>query len=72
LNSEDLTKFSKFLHFRLPRNSDKMDLIKMGKCVFNFNFLDSIDQDEIRGILIKFIFKAVGAFSKTRLKQSVM
>jgi hypothetical protein len=48
LNTEDLSNQSKFLHFRPVRNEDKKDLIRMGECIFNFNFLDSIDQDEIR------------------------
>jgi radial spoke head protein 9 len=50
LDSEDFNRLSKYMHFRPPRNEDKLDLIKMGESVFNFNFLDSLDQDPIKGI----------------------
>jgi radial spoke head protein 9 len=50
LNSSDLTNFSKFLHFRPVQNKNKKDIINMGEAVFNFNFLDSIEEDPIKGI----------------------
>ncbi len=49
LNSCDITKISKFLHFRPVQHKNKKDLIEMGEAIFNFNFLDSLDQDPIKG-----------------------
>jgi radial spoke head protein 9 len=49
LNPEDLKSLKKFCHFRKVQNKDKKDLIDMGEAIFNFGFLDSIDQDPIKG-----------------------
>jgi hypothetical protein len=51
LSSADLTNLNKYLHFRRPENTDKVDLISMGDAVTNNNFLDSLSQDPIKGKL---------------------
>jgi hypothetical protein len=37
------------MHFRLPRNKNKLDLIATGEAVFKFNFMDSLEQEEVKG-----------------------
>jgi hypothetical protein len=49
LNSTELINKNKFLHFRPVQNKDKKDIINMGEANSNYNFLDSIDQDPIKG-----------------------
>ena len=51
MSSADLTNLNKYLHFRRPENTDKVDLISMGDAVTNNNFLDSLSQDPIKGKL---------------------
>ena len=48
LNSEDLDKKEKYLHFRPVENQEKKDKIAMGKAVFDFEFLDNITDDAIK------------------------
>ena len=48
INSEDLGKIEKYLHFRPVENQEKIDKINMGKAVFDFDFLDSISDDPIK------------------------
>ena len=48
LNSEDLNKKEKYVHFRPVENQEKKDKIAMGKAVLDFEFLDSIADDPIR------------------------
>ena len=48
LNSEDLDKKEKYVHFRPVENQGKKDKIAMGKAVFDFDFLDSIADDPIK------------------------
>ena len=48
LNSEDLDKKEKYVHFRPVENQEKRDKISMGKAVFDFDFLDSIADDPIK------------------------
>ena len=48
LNSEDLDKKEKYVHFRPVENQEKKDKIAMGKAVFDFEFLDSIIDDPIK------------------------
>ena len=48
LNSEDLDKKEKYVHFRPVENQEKKDKIDMGKAVFDFEFLDSIVDDPIK------------------------
>ena len=48
LNSEDLDKKEKYVHFRPVENKEKKDKISMGKAVFDFDFLDSIADDPIK------------------------
>ncbi len=48
LNSEDLDKKEKYVHFRPVENQEKKDKIAMGKAVFDFDFLDSIADDPIK------------------------
>ena len=40
LNSEDLDKKEKYVHFRPVENQEKKDKIAMGKAVFDFEFLE--------------------------------
>lgn len=56
LISADLTNLNKYLHFRTPENKDKIDLIAMGDAVKNLNFLDSLEQDPIKGKFVSFSF----------------
>jgi hypothetical protein len=37
------------LHFRKPENSEKIDLINMGDAVIDHNFMDSLDENRIKG-----------------------
>ena len=48
LNSEDLDKKDKYVHFRPVENQEKKDKIDMGKAVLDFEFLDSIVDDPIK------------------------
>ena len=48
LNSEDLEKKEKYVHFRPVENQEKKDKIAMGKAVLDFEFLDSIVDDPIK------------------------
>ena len=48
LNSEDLNKKEKYVHFRPVENQEKKDKITMGKAVLDFEFLDSIVDDPIK------------------------
>ena len=48
LNSEDLDKKEKYVHFRPVENQEKKDKIVMGKAIFDFEFLDSITDDPIK------------------------
>ena len=48
INSEDLGKIEKYLHFRPVENQEKIDKINMGKAVFDFDFLDSLSDDPIK------------------------
>ena len=48
LNSEDLDKKEKYVHFRPVENQEKKDKIAMGKAVFDFEFLDNILDDPIK------------------------
>jgi radial spoke head protein 9 len=50
LSSYDLQSISKFMHFRVPQNKDKLDLIATGECVLKFNFLDNLSQDCVKGM----------------------
>lgn len=49
LPSEEIDQLGKYFHFRAPQNQNKKDLIAMGKAVFDFGFLDSIEEDKIKG-----------------------
>lgn len=49
LNSEELDKMEKYVHFRPVENQAKKDKIAMGKAIFDFDFLDSISDDPIKG-----------------------
>ena len=48
INSEDLEKKEKYVHFRPVENQEKKDKIAMGKAVIDFEFLDSIADDPIK------------------------
>ena len=48
LNSEDLDKKEKYVHFRPVENQEKKYKIDMGKAVLDFEFLDSIVDDPIK------------------------
>ena len=48
INSEDLGKMEKYVHFRPVENQEKIDKINMGKAVLDFEFLDSICDDPIK------------------------
>ena len=48
LNSEDLNKKEKYVHFRPVESQEKKDKIAMGKAIFDFEFLDSIVDDPIK------------------------
>ena len=48
INSEDLEKKEKYVHFRPVENQEKKDKIAMGKAVLDFEFLDSIADDPIK------------------------
>ena len=48
LNSEELDKKEKYVHFRPVENQEKKDKIDMGKAVLDFEFLDSIVDDPIK------------------------
>jgi len=48
LNSEDLDKKEKYVHFRPVENQEKKDKIAMGKAVLDFEFLDCIADDPIK------------------------
>ena len=49
LQPEEIDKIGNYLHFRQVQNQNKKDLIAMGKAVFDFAFLDSIEEDKIKG-----------------------
>ena len=49
LSSQDLDKSEKYVHLRPVENQEKKDKIEMGKAVFDFDFLDSINEDPIKG-----------------------
>ena len=49
LQPEEIDKIGNYLHFRQVQNQNKKDLIAMGKAVFDFSFLDSIEEDKIKG-----------------------
>ena len=49
LSSDNLEKLENYCHFRPTENQRKKDLISMGKAVFDFNFLDTINDDPIKG-----------------------
>ena len=49
LNSEDLDKLEKYAHLRPVEDQKKKDMIAMGKAVFDFCFLDTINDDPIKG-----------------------
>ena len=48
INSEDLEKKEKYVHFRPVENQEKKDKIAMGKAVLDFEFLDNIADDPIK------------------------
>ena len=48
LNSEDLDKKEKYVHFRPVENQEKKDKIAMGKAVLDYEFLDNIADDPIK------------------------
>lgn len=49
LSPDDLSNLSKYLHLRPVQNKNKKDLIGMGRATFDFNFLDSLNEDQIKG-----------------------
>ncbi|MCQ2821557.1 MAG: hypothetical protein MJ252_30230 [archaeon] len=49
LSCEDLGKMEKYFHFRKTRNSEKKNLIDMGDAVFDFSFMDCLNEDEVKG-----------------------
>ena len=48
LNSEDLNKKEKYVHFRPVENQEKKDKIDMGNAALDFDFLDCIKDDPIK------------------------
>ncbi len=48
LSSEDLNKIDKYFHFRKIESENKIDMINMGKAVFDYSFLDAISDDDIK------------------------
>jgi len=49
LKSNELNNLSKFMHFRNVTTQVKKDLIEMDEAIFKFNFLDSLDLDDVKG-----------------------
>jgi len=49
LQSEELGNKHKYLHFRPVQNQEKKDLIDREEAVFDFNFLDAMDEDKLKG-----------------------
>jgi len=48
LTSDDIDKKEKYVHLRPVENQDKKDKIAMGKAVFDFDFLDTIQDDPVK------------------------
>lgn len=46
LSAENLTNLGKYLHFRTPVSSEKVDLINRNEATFNYSFLDDCGAEE--------------------------
>ncbi len=60
LSSTDLFKLSKYMHFRQPCSKDKLDMIVTGEAIFKYNFMDSLNEDKLKGNFL--IIKIHGVF----------
>ena len=49
LPSDELDKIENYFHFRKIESQNKKDMIDMGKAVFDFSFLDSLSDDNLKG-----------------------
>ena len=49
LSSDELDKIENYFHFRKIESQNKKDMIDMGKAVFDFSFLDSLSDDNLKG-----------------------
>jgi radial spoke head protein 9 len=49
LSSDELDKIENYFHFRKIESQNKRDMIDMGKAVFDFSFLDSLSDDNLKG-----------------------
>ena len=49
LSSDELGKIENYFHFRKIESQNKKDMIDMGKAVFDFSFLDSLSDDNLKG-----------------------
>ena len=48
LSSDELGKIENYFHFRKIESQNKRDMIDMGKAVFDFSFLDSLSDDNLK------------------------
>jgi len=48
LSSDEIGKIENYFHFRKIESQNKKDMIDMGKAVFDFSFLDSLSDDELK------------------------
>ena len=48
LSSDELDKIENYFHFRKIESQNKRDMIDMGKAVFDFSFLDSLSDDNLK------------------------
>ena len=46
---EEIGKLENYFHFRKIESQNKKDMIDMGKAVFDFSFLDSLSDDNLKG-----------------------
>ena len=49
LSSDEIGKLENYFHFRKIECQNKKDMIDMGKAVFDFSFLDSLSDDNLKG-----------------------
>jgi len=40
------------MHFRQPCNKDKLDMIATGEAIFKFNFMNSLNEDNLKGYIL--------------------
>ena len=52
LNEKELELFSSYLHFRPPTTEEKIEVIKRGESILNFNFLDDLSQEKKKSKII--------------------